>query len=240
MESTSGRTVQEDGEINNIRNSMKHVCFVLGLLALAGGRLSAGDLENDFRNPPAADRPATFAFMLPYGPVPDAVITRDLEAMKEQGLSSCLIYTPGANAGAIHSKGSRLIYGQTENRIVKTGEEKGRSVEPEELGRGNAMWSDEWRKTVCFAAGQAKRLGLELGLNIGGIGCELFDLPLEYSCQSLVVSSLNVRGPGKVDRVVPRSDKVRLKEDKTPEFYRDIAVLACPSRQWCSPNRLWT
>ena len=72
------------------------------LLAVAqlGAFITVAHAEDEqakgFANPPAEAHPGIFAFMLPYGPVPDEAIKRDIQEMKAKGIATCIIYTPGA------------------------------------------------------------------------------------------------------------------------------------------------
>jgi len=205
---------------------------ILLLAVLAAVSVGAADQAKDglaqqFQSPPATARPGILAFMLPYGPVPDAAIKRDLEEMKAKGIVTCLIYTPG---GGGLRRDRKLIYGETENQVdLTTQEYNGAGVIEEEMGSGNLKWSDEWRHTVRVAAKEAGRLGLELGFAIEGAGREPQVLPLEYSKQLLVYSRKEIKGPGKMDLTLPLAEKAPLNTDKTPLFYRDIAVLAVPA-----------
>ena len=74
------------------------VLGLLGFLVHCGATKGADILGQRIRNPPVANHPAVYAFMLPYGTIPDDVIKRDLEEMKAKGVSACLIYSPGAEA----------------------------------------------------------------------------------------------------------------------------------------------
>jgi hypothetical protein len=185
-------------------------------------------LADSFKNPPDKARPAIFGFMLPFESVPDAVITRDIEEMKAKGITSCLIYTPGLH----HSPrgNGKVVYGDTDIQVVKTNEFEGTRVESEKLAKGNLAWSAEWRRAVRCAARVAGRVGLELGISIGGIGCELMDLPAEYGEQTLVHSSTAITGPVAVRQTLPLPVGIPLNRDKKPQFYRDIAVLALPAK----------
>ena len=89
-------------------------------------------------------------------------------------------------------------------------------------------------ETVRVAAREAARLGLELGVSVGGFGCERqADLP-EYAEQSLFSSSRKIKGPAKVDETLSLPAIMPLKQDRTPQFYRDIAVLAVPGPRRCA------
>ena len=171
----------------------------------------ADRMAQEFLNPPAANRPAVFGFMMPYGVIPDEVITRDLEEIKAKGISTCLLYSPG---GGEPSRSSKLIYGESENQVEKTAEYSGPGAIADDPGTGNVRWSPAWRKTIRAAARTAGRIGLELGVCVGGIGCELQPgIAPEYTEQTLVYSSKAVKGPVKVDEVLPLPSELPLKKD---------------------------
>ncbi len=192
-------------------------------------------MAQEFLNPPAANRPAVFGFMMPYGVIPDEVITRDLEEIKAKGINTCLLYSPG---GGEPSRSSKLIYGESENRVEKTAEYSGLGAITDNPGTGNVRWSPAWRKTIRTAARTAGRIGLELGVCVGGIGCELQpEIPPEYTEQTLAYSSKAVKGPVKVNEVLPLPAELPLKKDGKPLFYREIAVLAVPAKGVIRPDQ---
>jgi hypothetical protein len=83
--------------------------------------------------------------------------------------------------------------------------------------------SDEWLGLVEFAALEAKRLGLELGIH-NGAGWSLSGGPWitpEYAMQTLVFSELSIEGGTLLKANIPQP-VTRL------GYYRDIAVLAFP------------
>jgi len=194
------------------------------------------EMARDFAKPPAATHPGIFAFMLPYGPVPDEAIKRDIQEMRAKGIQTCIIYTPGAG---VARRDTKLVYGETENRVEPTKEYLGAGVIDEVMGEGNKRWSDEWRNSIRVAAKEAARVGLEYGFSIEGAGNrEPQVLPLEYSKQTLVFSSTNIKGGARVEAKLPLPEKVPLQEDKTPLFYRDITVLAVPAHGDVQPSQI--
>jgi hypothetical protein len=89
-----------------------------------------------------------------------------------------------------------------------------------------AFLSDEWLGLVEFAALEAKRLGLELGIH-NGAGWSLSGGPWitpEYAMQTLVFSELSFEG-GRLFKANLPQPVTRL------NYYRDIAVLAFPKPQ---------
>jgi len=219
-----------------------NIRFIIGFgmtslwMTLAG--VAAEDpLAQGFVNPPDEVRPATFGFIMPGGAIPNKVITRDLEEMKTKGISTCLLYTPGRNAEKV-KRGRKLIYGETGHQVVKTDEYNGAGVIHVELPWSNIPWSPDWVRSVRWAAREAGRVGIELGVCVGGISCELFNLPLEYGEQTLVYTSKAVPADAHVDEIIPLAGNVFLAKDGTPKFYRDIALLAVPANGDIAPAQV--
>ena len=212
--------------------------FGLTCLSMTGACGAAEDpLSQGFVNPPAEVRPATFGFIMPGGAIPNKVITRDLEEMKAKGLSTCLLYTPGRYAEWVH-RGIKLIYGETKHKMVKTDEYDGAGVLKVELPWSNIPWSPDWVKSVRWAAREAGRIGIELGVCVGGISCELFNLPLEYGEQTLVYALKAVKADAHIDEIIPVAGKARQTKDGAPKFYRDTAVLAVPANGDINPAQV--
>ena len=169
-------------------------------------------LSQGFVNPPDEVRPAIYGDPMPGGPIPEAVITRDLEEMKAKGISMCLLYTPERNAERVY-RGKKLIYGETAHQVVKTDEYDGAGVLKVELPWSTVSWSPDWVKSVRWAAREAGRIGIELGVCVGSASCELFMLPdgkkdspdrLEYGEQVLIHASTAVEAGAAVDVLIPR------------------------------------
>lgn len=82
--------------------------------------------------------------------------------------------------------------------------------------------SPEWRTLLAHTVREAGRLGLTLsfnpqsGWNLGGP-----TVPVEEASKQLVWSTVDIHGPARLDRVLPAPPQKR-------DFYRDVAVLACP------------
>ncbi|MBN1588294.1 MAG: hypothetical protein JW888_02140, partial [Pirellulales bacterium] len=84
--------------------------------------------------------------------------------------------------------------------------------------------SPEWRELFAFAAREADRLGLQIIMNNddGWTGSGGPWNTVENSMQVLTSREFRVRGPKKLDEVLPRPP-AKL------DYYRDIAVLAIPT-----------
>ncbi len=179
--------------------SMVTCCFtVIGAEGVrkspAGLAGRAGDLETGFRNPPPSAGIRCFWWWL-NGNVTARAITRDLEEMKAKGYSGALIFDADGSS-------------QQGNRRVPA---------------GPVFGGPKWTKLFVHACREAKRLGLELSLNIqsgwnlGGPG-----VTEEEATQRLVWSKTEVKGPATIEQV--------LKSPVTGgRFYRDVAVIAVPA-----------
>jgi hypothetical protein len=134
-------------------------------------------LERDFHTPPDSVRPWAYWWWLNANVTGDS-ITRDLEAMKSQGLGGLLLFDVTA-------------YGQQHVPSPP------RRVE---------FMSPPWRQLVRHAMSEANRLGLQMSMNLSTCGGALrapwqtgVDAP-----KSLVWTSADVVGPKRASCVVPR------------------------------------
>lgn len=158
--------------------------FRFSLLILIAGCLSnacvndtnrhAALSEELFRNPEAEFGPGCFWWWL-NGNVNEASITRDLEAMKEKGFRSALIFDAG---GA---------------------EQQGNGQVP----AGPMFGSPEWRKLFGHAVQEATRLGLELSLSIqSGWNLGGPDVAPQEAAKLVTWASVTVQG-GQTDVQLP-------------------------------------
>jgi len=148
--------------------------------------------EAAFRNPPPEAGIRCFWWWLNSNVTKEA-ITRDLEEMKAKGFSGALIFD---------SDGSS----QRGNRRVPA---------------GPVFASPDWTELFVHACREAKRLGLELSLNLqSGWNLGGPRVTAEEATQRLVWSKTTLQGPATVEQALP-----------TPQhrdFYRDVVVLAVP------------
>lgn len=165
------------------------------------------DFVAEFRNPPPSARPRVF-WWWHDGQVTRDGIRRDLEAMRDKGIGGAII--TDAYAGA---------------RMVA------------ELERtGPVFASPAWRELYRHALNEADRLGIELSLHIQSgwnLGGPL--ITPEHAMKKIVWSQHTVRGPARVERVLPLPEG-------THDYYRDIAVQAFrvrPDRPSETPPIKW-
>ena len=145
-----------------------------------------------FRNPPHSAGIRAFWWWL-NGNVTKEAITRDLEEMKDKGFSGALIF----DADGSSQRGNRRV------------------------PAGPVFGSPEWTELFVHACQEAKRLDLELSLNIqSGWNLGGPKVTAEEATQTLVWSKTEVKGPATIEQVLP-SPRFR-------DFYRDVAVIAVP------------
>ncbi len=154
--------------------------FVPALLVLAvcqsPARCQDRSLEAGWNNPPIEARTRCFWWWL-NGNVTKEAITRDLEAMRAQGMGGGLL---------IDADGS----GQRGNQMVPAGPMFG---------------SDPWRELMVHAVKEADRLDLELclaiqsGWNLGGP-----DITPEEMAKQVTWSELTVSSPGRLAQPLPQ------------------------------------
>jgi len=167
---------------------------VCGLLANHVYASEAKDLDTGFRNPPHSAGIRCFWWWLNSNVTKEA-ITRDLEEMKAKGYSGALIF----DADGSGNQGNRRV------------------------PAGPALGGPEWTKLFVHACKEAKRLDLELSLNIqSGWNLGGPKVTEEEAAQRLVWSKTEVKGPATMGQV--------LKSPARPErFYKDVAVIAVPT-----------
>jgi len=165
---------------------------ILCAIATLGSATAAVDLETGYRTPPHSAGIRCFWWWL-NGNVTEEAITRDLEEMKAKGFNGALIFDADGS-------------GQQKNNTVPA---------------GPAFGSPEWTKLFVHACKEAKRLDLELSLNIqSGWNLGGPEVTEEQSTQHLVWSRTVVKGPDAVKVILPKP--------VSKGFFRDVVVLAVP------------
>ena len=120
-------------------------------------------------------------------------ITHDLEEMKDKGYSGALIF----DADGSSQRGNRQV------------------------PAGPAFGSPQWTDLFVHACREAKRLDLELSLNIqSGWNLGGPKVTAQEATQTLVWSKTEVRGPTSFKEMLP-SPRFR-------DFFREVAVIAIP------------
>ncbi len=152
----------------------------------------ADDLDRAFRDPPHSAGIRAFWWWL-NGNVTKEAITRDLEEMKDKGFSGAMIF----DADGSSQRGNRRV------------------------PAGPMFGSAQWTALFVHACQEAKRLDLQLSLNIqSGWNLGGPKVTAEEAAQTLTWSKTDVKGPATIEQVLP-SPRFR-------DFYRDVAVIAVP------------
>ena len=170
------------------------VTIVYCLVVAFAYAAEANDLETGFRNPPHSAGIRGFWWWLNSNVTKEA-ITRDLEEMKDKGFSGAMIF----DADGSSQRGNRKV------------------------PAGPMFGGPEWTGLFVHACTEAKRLDLELSLNIqSGWNLGGPKVTAEEATQTLVWSKTEVKGPATIEQVLP-SPQFR-------DFYRDVAIIAVPIR----------
>ncbi len=146
---------------------------VLAAIAHAAEPAAPGPgLEQGFRAVPDADKPWVYWWWL-KGNVSEASITRDLEAMKQNGIGGLLMFDArGYHEGLVQPPPSRMEF-----------------------------MSPEWRRMLRFALAEAGRLGLKVSVNLSSCAGALKG-PWEVGADApkeLAWTATSVRGPRRLD-----------------------------------------
>ncbi len=186
--------------------------FIMPALLFAQSKVSkeSDELEQRFLNPPTSSKPYVWWHWMgsnfsKYG------ITKDLEAMKAAGIGGATIFNL---TSAVQESAA-----PTENLPW-----------PEQTYRSAAYW-----EAVRFAASEAERLGLEIGLH-NSVGYSTTGGPWvkqEQGMQKLVWDSKMVEGGKKVSitvnkPILPKEEYNYSEPQRKANYYKDIVILAVP------------
>ncbi len=153
-------------------------------------------LKENFKSPPSNYGLNCWWWWL-NGNVTKEAITSDLEAMKSRGFQGAVIYDAGG-------------HNQRGNKTVPAGPQFG---------------SEKWNELFVFALDEAKRLGLEVGLNIqSGWNLGGPTITSKYAAKQLTYSETKISGAKSIRQ------KLKLPVIQK-DFYKDIAVLAIPLKE---------
>jgi hypothetical protein len=178
-----------------MRLNVFSVLLIFGLLCslVFGEGISAtNELEAGFINPPHSAGIRAFWWWLNSN-VTEEAITRDLEEMKAKGYNGALIFDADGSSQLGNYKAPA----------------------------GPLFAGPEWTKLFVHACKEARRLDLELSLNIqSGWNLGGPKVTAEEATQQLVWSKTLIDGPAKIQQV--------LSTPKHKDFYRDVVVVAVP------------
>ena len=209
------------------------VTILLVVLAVSAARVALGaegaapTLDPEFVTPPREARPYTYWMWV--ADAPRACITRDLEEFHAKGIAGALIYS--SSMGPIWYPEHKVVLEGKEYRKVETDEYGGKSA-----GSGIKQmpaWSDEWRAAVRFAAKEASRIGIDLGLAIS-TSAPRERVSNEFGQQQIKWSEASFEGPGRFEGTLPGPKITENKHSKKSSYgapyHRDIVVLAFPNK----------
>ncbi len=183
---------QQECAVGSVRRGSLLFGLIVFLLNSVTTPVCSDELETGFRNPPHTAGIRAFWWWLNSNVTQDA-ISRDLEEMKAKGFSGALIFDADGSS-------------QRGNRPVPA---------------GPVFGSPEWTQLFVHACQEAKRLELELSLNIqSGWNLGGPKVTAEEATQTLVWSKTEVTGPRTFEQVLPLP--------QARDFYRDVAVIAVP------------
>ena len=193
----------------------------------------ASDPQHDFLDPPETAQPGVWWHWMGCNVTAEG-ITRDLEAFKDAGI------------------GAATIFGMADTCTPRAGAIANSPTD------GLIAFTDPWWKLVAFAAEEAKRLGLDLGLH----NCPGYThsggpwITPELSMQEICFSQTPVEGGRRWRGTLPRPQvdpranapyPVLNKDTGVVEkpiiegritYYRDIAVLALPAEGVASKEQI--
>lgn len=178
-------------------------------------------LRNSFLNPPPAARPGVYWFWM-GGQLSQEGITKDLEAMAEQGIGKVLIMQMPDQAPYPR----QWSYQDYPDKVK--------------------VLSDAWFDLVNFAVGECDRLGVEMAMftcpgwgHVGGPW-----VPADKGTKQMAMTSVSVSGPTLLDMKLPKPAPAKvggggniipewnhahkLMHKPRENFFRDEAVLALP------------
>ena len=201
-------------------------------------------MEEHFRSPPASVHPWVFWMWLNVD-TNQAAITRDLEEMHAKGIEGAIIYDTAATG--VSDASMKMVHVDRGYQFVRTDDFKG----AHSTGIPDApmpTWTPHSREMYRFAAREAGRLGVKLGVSVGLAGTSGAIAP-EYGQQKLVWSETRLTGPqvydgilSVPDQAVPATAKPSAKPAKKTakpgpftRLQKPVAVLAVPDREGFGP-----
>ena len=201
-----------------------NLCILVLFLASSSFAVSAADedMAEQFQNPPSQVQPWVYWVWL--ADTTPAALTRDLQEMKAKGITGCILYDVQTGRG-VNWWGRAVVRNGKDYGTVPTDDYKDAYYTPIPTGPLQG-WSPRWRQLVCFAAGEAGRLGIDFVVS-DGLANTSGPISEEYGEQKLVWSEVSVPGSQTFDGQLPEPPSVKQQEWR---YHRDVAVLAVPDR----------
>ncbi len=181
-----------------------------------------GDLDQSFKAPPRQVQP--WVYWVWTADTTPACLTRDLKEMKAKGITGCILYDVQTGRG-VNWWTRNVVRRGKDYSTAPTDDYQGAYYTPIPSGPLDS-WSPRWRHLVCFAAGEAGRLGIDFAVS-DGLANTSGDISEEYGEQKLAWSEVSVDGPQTFNGTLREPSSVSAQEWR---FHRDVAVLAVPDR----------
>lgn len=211
--------------MRNVRLFLPVFMAVTWLLLAAPGGLSES-LIQEFQDPPPQARP--WVYWVWTGKPTRAALTRDLEQMKEKGIAGCIVYDVQTGRG-VNWWTSKVVRDGQDYRTVPTGDYRSAYYTPVPTGPLQS-WTPQWLSLVCYAAGEAGRLGINFVVS-DGLANTSGDISEKYGEQKLVWTVTSVQGGREFQGILPAGAG-------WTKFHRDIAVLAVPDQDGFAPGKV--
>lgn len=187
------------------------------------------DLDQQFEAPPRQAHP--WVYWVWVADTTPAALTRDLEEMKAKGIAGCILYDVQTGRGVNWWKQNVVRKGK-DFTTAPTDDYRDAYYKDAPTGPLDS-WSEHWRKLVCFAAGEAGRLGIDFAVS-DGLANTSANIPEEYGEQKLVWTETSVQGPttfnGKLRAPPNPEPRGGFPHPKWRGYHREVAVLAVPDR----------
>jgi hypothetical protein len=214
--------------------------FILALVlsSIIPGRLGAAeDLSRQFQAPPRQAQ--TWVYWVWVADTTPAALTRDLEEMKAKGIVGCILYDVQTGRG-VNWWDRTIVRDGQDYRSVSTADYPNPYYTEVPTGP-LASWTLHWRELVCFASGEAARLGLDFVVS-DGLANTSGPISEEYGEQKLVWTETPVGGNQTYDGTLPEA-QVRAPGGNFPHpawknYHREVAVLAVPDQEGFSPDQV--
>ncbi|MGH7952228.1 MAG: glycosyl hydrolase, partial [Limisphaerales bacterium] len=194
-------------------------------------------MAQQFQTPPRQAQP--WVYWVWVANTTQTAITRDLEEMKAKGIAGCILYDVQTGRGVNWWNRKVVLVGK-DYRAVPTDDYPHPYYTPVPTGP-LASWSPHWRQLVCFAAGEAARLGLDFVVS-DGLANTSGDIPEEYGEQKLVWTETSVRGGQTYDGTLPEPKfhppKGNFPHPPWKNYHRDVVVLAVPDQDGFSSDKV--
>lgn len=206
-----------------IKNLNCLLLFLLIAFILPATARSSEGLDQQFQNPPREARP--WVYWVWTADTTPACLSRDLKEMKAKGITGCIIYDVQTGRG-VNWWTRNVVRKGNDYTTTPTDDYRGAHYAPIPTGPLQS-WSPRWRQLVCFAAGEAWRLGIDLVV-ANGLANTSGPISEKYGEQNLAWSEVSLDGPQSFDGSLPEPPSIKAREWS---FHDDVAVLAVPERE---------